>query len=124
MPLSQEVKRQLRLLGDLRDVLEKYLAIARGPADAGAAVREDHVRRISDMLIDIQMRRNRLLLHQAAAAGQMVRAELDASRAMLESSIDVLKRMSALYPPFYSPLQDFLANAEAYVTQPSASAGT
>jgi hypothetical protein len=111
---SEDVKTQLRLLGDLRDVFEKYLALSRKSADAAQAAEEDYVRHIAGLLVTIQTRRNELLVHQMAAAGQAIGAEMEGSRVILESSVDLLKRISALYPPLYSPFEDFMANVEAY----------
>ncbi|MCU0839781.1 MAG: hypothetical protein MUE49_13830 [Rhodospirillales bacterium] len=115
MEAWKEITTQLRLLSDLRDVLEKYLALSHRTQPIEAAG-EDYVRRIADLLVEIQTRRTQLLVQQAGIVGDVVSAEIDGSRAVLLSSIDVLKNIASLYPPLYSPFRDLMANVEAYVT--------
>ncbi len=111
----KEVTTQLRLLSDLRDVLEKYLALSHQARSIGAAG-EDYVRRIAELLIEIQTRRTQLLVQQTGVIGEVTGAEIDSSREVLLSSIDLLKNIASLYPPLYSPFRDLMANVEAYMT--------
>jgi hypothetical protein len=114
MDAWRDVTTQLRLLGDLRDVLEKYLALSHRTSAVEQAS-EEYVKRITELLLDIQRRRTELLVQQTGVVGEVIGAELEGGQAILSNALDMLKNIASLYPPLYSPFRDVMASVESYI---------
>jgi hypothetical protein len=104
MANATEVTAQLRLLGDLRDMLERWLNLAR-PG-------QESVAQVQVLLLEIQRTRNQLLVDQVAAAGAAVAEHVKASEALLVASLDIVRTLFGPISPLHRLAADFMRRAE------------
>ena len=104
MPDDADLTQQLRLLGDLRDLLERWLDLAKpGQRNVG---------QVQELLLNIQKARNELLEVSMTTAQFVVEQHVRNSQTLLGASLDVLRAITSPFSPLNNLMQEFLRRAE------------
>ncbi len=103
--LHAEVTQQLRLLADLRDLLERWLDLAR-PG-------QRHVDQVQHLLLDIQKARNALLEVSMTTAHVVIGEQVRSSQILLGTALDVLRMIGNPLSPLNNLMREFLRRSAA-----------
>lgn len=104
MPDDPQLTQQLRLLGELRDLLERWLDLA--------APGQRNVEQVQALLMDIQRVRNALLVASMSTAGLILAQQLKASEALVSGSLHLLRNITGPLSPLANLAQEFVRRAE------------